>query len=112
MQPIARLGATVIGIDATGENIPIAQTHASHDPQIRNRLKYIHCTAEDLIATEAETFDVVVASEVLEHVSDVGQLVSTCVNLVRVRISSFAGKTLCVHLAPEYEFIQSKAHNN
>ncbi|XP_072035424.1 ubiquinone biosynthesis O-methyltransferase-like [Amphiura filiformis] len=82
-EPLARLGATVIGIDATEENIPIAQTHASHDPEIRTRLKYIHGTTDDLVATEAGMFDVVVASEVLEHVSDVGQLVSTCVDLVR-----------------------------
>ena len=75
----------MIGIDATEENIPIAQTHASHDPGIRARIKYIHGTAEDLLVTEAGMFDVVVASEVVEHVGDAEQLVSTCVDLVKVR---------------------------
>ena len=63
----------------------MAQKHASHDPAIRGHLKYIHGTAEDLVGTESGTFDVVVASEVLEHVSDVEQVVSTCVDLAKVR---------------------------
>lgn len=82
-EPLARLGATVTGVDMVEENISMARKHASHDPAIRGHLKYIHGTAEDLVGTESGTFDVVVASEVLEHVSDVEQVVSTCVDLAK-----------------------------
>ena len=83
-QPLARLGATVIGVDATPENIEVAQHHLSHDPTIRNNVKYICGTAEDLVGTESEMFDAVVCSEVLEHVTNKEDFIATCVSLVKV----------------------------
>ena len=71
LQPLARLGATVIGIDAASENIEIARQHASHDPLLQRRLKYMCTTAEELLESEEGVFDAVVASEVLEHVCNV-----------------------------------------
>ena len=85
MQPLARLGATVIAVDAASENIRVAQEHASHDPLLQRRLKYICATAEDLLGTEEGAFDAVIASEVLEHVSNVQSLVTTCSQLTKVR---------------------------
>nr|XP_054753876.1 ubiquinone biosynthesis O-methyltransferase, mitochondrial-like [Lytechinus pictus] len=81
--PLARLGATVIGVDATPENIEVAQHHLSHDPTIRGNVKYICGTAEDLVRTENETFDAVVCSEVLEHVSQKEDFIKTCAELVK-----------------------------
>ncbi|XP_071493958.1 ubiquinone biosynthesis O-methyltransferase-like [Diadema antillarum] len=82
-EPLARLGATVIGIDATPENIEVAQHHLSHDPTIRGNIKYICGTAQDLIGTESEKFDAVVASEVIEHVTMKDDFIKTCADLVK-----------------------------
>ncbi|XP_030851171.1 ubiquinone biosynthesis O-methyltransferase, mitochondrial [Strongylocentrotus purpuratus] len=82
-EPLARLGATVIGVDATPENIEVAQHHVSHDPTIRGNVKYICGTAEDLVRTEDEAFDALVCSEVLEHVSHKENFIKTCAELVK-----------------------------
>ncbi|KAK0052567.1 ubiquinone biosynthesis O-methyltransferase mitochondrial [Biomphalaria pfeifferi] len=82
-EPLARLGASVIGIEASEENIKIAQAHLIHDPKIRDRVKYIQSTVEDIAETQAGKFDAVVASEVLEHVSETQTFVSSACKLVR-----------------------------
>ncbi|XP_033635143.1 ubiquinone biosynthesis O-methyltransferase, mitochondrial-like isoform X1 [Asterias rubens] len=82
-EPLARLGARVTGIDAALENIEVAQQHASHDPLLHRGLRYMCITAEELLETERGVFDAVVASEVLEHVSDVEGLVATCSQLTK-----------------------------
>ncbi|CAO1618030.1 unnamed protein product [Sympodiomycopsis kandeliae] len=71
-ESLARLGASVMGIDATGTNISIAEHHSSQDPFLSsmNRLTYKHCAAEDLLTSHSEAFDVVASVEVLEHVSN------------------------------------------
>jgi cyclopropane fatty-acyl-phospholipid synthase-like methyltransferase len=65
-QPLARLGATVVGVDMVEENIRVAQTHLMEDPIIVERVKYIHGAVEDLVMTKEGRFDAVVASEVVE----------------------------------------------
>ncbi|XP_005109684.1 ubiquinone biosynthesis O-methyltransferase, mitochondrial [Aplysia californica] len=82
-EPLARLGASVIGVEASEENIKIAQAHLLHDPAIRDNIKYIHTTVEDIAETQAGKFDAVVASEVLEHVADANMFVSSACKLVR-----------------------------
>ena len=65
-EPIARLGAKVTGIDITEAAIMVAISHAK---QFGLDINYICCTAEELAST-GETFDVIYASEVIEHVAD------------------------------------------
>mgnify|MGYP001814791389 CR=1 FL=1 len=65
-EPMARLGANVVGADAAARNIPVAQVHA--DEQGLN-IDYRHTTAEDLAAA-GEQFDAVLNMEVVEHVAD------------------------------------------
>ena len=52
---------------------------------------FINCifvgSVEDLVRTEAEMFDAVVSSEVIEHVSDVKTFVESCCKLVKVKSS-------------------------
>lgn len=84
-QPLGRLGANVVGLDASEENIKIAQAHLIHDPQIRDKVKYIHSTVEDIAEQQAGKFDAVVASEVLEHVADAQTFVSSACKLIRVK---------------------------
>ena len=65
-EPMARLGATVTGIDVTEAAIMAA---TSHTKQAGLDINYRCCTVEDLASTGA-TFDVIYASEVIEHVAD------------------------------------------
>jgi len=65
-EPLARLGAQVTGIDAAERNIGIARAHAE---QSGIKITYLPCAAEDLLATN-QRYDVVLAMEVIEHVSD------------------------------------------
>lgn len=78
-EPLARLGGDVTGIDAAGDAIPIARAHAR---QQALDIDYRHAAAEDLVA-DGESFDAVVAMEVIEHVSDPAALLAACRKLLR-----------------------------
>jgi ubiquinone biosynthesis O-methyltransferase len=86
-EPLARLGATVTGIDAAPENIGIAQAHQNQDPVLMSpgRLTYRAITAEDLLQREGgEKFDIVCAMEIIEHVSDISLFVDCITKLLKV----------------------------
>lgn len=78
-EPMARLGASVTGIDAVATNIGAAQAHAA---QAGLSIDYRQCLAEDLVA-EGQTFDAVLALEIVEHVADVRLFLHACQRLVR-----------------------------
>lgn len=78
-EPMARLGADVVGADAAPRNIPVAQVHAE---QSGLEIDYRHTTAEDM-AAEGERFDVVLNMEVVEHVSDPQAYLTACQHLLR-----------------------------
>jgi 2-polyprenyl-6-hydroxyphenyl methylase/3-demethylubiquinone-9 3-methyltransferase len=78
-EPMARLGATVVGADAAARNIPVAQVHAEAQGL---QIDYRHTTAEALAAA-GESFDVVLAMEIVEHVADAAAFVATCHDLMR-----------------------------
>jgi 2-polyprenyl-6-hydroxyphenyl methylase/3-demethylubiquinone-9 3-methyltransferase len=78
-EPMARLGATVVGADAAERNIPVARLHAEQSGLI---IDYRHTTAEAL-AEAGEAFDVVLAMEIVEHVADPQGFVTTCRNLLK-----------------------------
>lgn len=78
-EPVARMGAEVLGADASERNIGIAKTHAA---QTETVVDYRTVTAEALAAA-GETFDVVLNMEVVEHVADVEFFLSTCASMVR-----------------------------
>ncbi|WP_425082231.1 bifunctional 2-polyprenyl-6-hydroxyphenol methylase/3-demethylubiquinol 3-O-methyltransferase UbiG [Ruegeria arenilitoris] len=65
-EPMARLGAEVVGADAAEGNLPVARIHAE---QSGLDIDYRHTTAEAL-AEAGEQFDVVLNMEVVEHVAD------------------------------------------
>lgn len=77
-EPIARLGATVIGADASETNIEVARIHAA---QSGVEVDYRATTAEAL-AEAGEKFDVVLNMEVVEHVSDVDLFMSATAEMV------------------------------
>ncbi len=78
-EPMARLGAQVVGADAAAGNIPVAQLHAR---QSGLDIDYRHTTAEAL-AEAGERFDVVLNMEVVEHVADPPAYLRACRELLR-----------------------------
>jgi 2-polyprenyl-6-hydroxyphenyl methylase/3-demethylubiquinone-9 3-methyltransferase len=77
-EPMARLGADVVGADAAAGNIPVAQAHAT---QSGLTIDYRHTAAEDLVSQD-EKFDVILNMEVVEHVSDPSAFISACQQLL------------------------------
>ncbi len=78
-ESIARLGATVVGIDVTDKNIRVAKMHAEWSSLT---IDYRLTTVEDL-AGAGETFDVVLNMEVVEHVDHLPDFLAACGRLVR-----------------------------
>lgn len=78
-EPMARLGATVVGVDAAERNIPVAKTHAD---QSGLNIDYQHTTAEAL-AAQGEQFDTVLNMEVVEHVADPLAYLTACQTLLK-----------------------------
>ena len=78
-EPMARLGATVVGADAAAGNIPVAQVHAQ---QSGLNIDYRHTTAEAL-AEAGEQFDVVLNMEVVEHVASPIDYLIACRTLLK-----------------------------
>jgi len=78
-EPLARLGAQVVGADPSEENIAVAAAHAKEGGV---GVDYRATTAEDL-AAQREQFDIVLAMEVVEHVTNVDDFVATCAAMVK-----------------------------
>ncbi|MFS8000977.1 putative methyltransferase [Helianthus anomalus] len=84
-EPLARMGASVTGIDAVEKNIKIARLHADLDP-VASSIEYRCTTAENLVEDHMK-FDAVIASEVIEHVADPAEF---CKSLSALTVSNGA----------------------
>jgi len=85
-EPLARLGAKVLGIDASLEGIEVARAHAKKDPIVEKNVSYQQCNSEDLFwenRSSSELFDAVIASEIIEHVEYPKDFLRNCANLVK-----------------------------
>jgi 2-polyprenyl-6-hydroxyphenyl methylase/3-demethylubiquinone-9 3-methyltransferase len=92
-EPLARMGATVTGIDPSPEIIAAARVHAGEGGLA---IDYRATTAEGL-AAEGEAFDAVLILEVVEHVTDVAAFVATVGTLVKpggIVVASTINRTL------------------
>jgi 2-polyprenyl-6-hydroxyphenyl methylase / 3-demethylubiquinone-9 3-methyltransferase len=78
-EPMARLGASVVGADAAPRNIPVAALHAEQSGLV---IDYRLTTAEAL-AEAGEQFDVVLNMEVVEHVDDPQGYLTACQRLLK-----------------------------
>lgn len=78
-EPMARLGADVVAVDASDKNIKTASLHAA---QSDLEIDFRHTTAEAL-AEAGEQFDIIVNMEVVEHVADVNAYLSACRALMK-----------------------------
>jgi 2-polyprenyl-6-hydroxyphenyl methylase / 3-demethylubiquinone-9 3-methyltransferase len=78
-EPLARLGARVTGLDPAPTNIAVARLHAERSGvAVEYRGEPV-----EAVAARDETFDVVLAMEVVEHVADVSAFVRACGRTVR-----------------------------
>jgi 2-polyprenyl-6-hydroxyphenyl methylase / 3-demethylubiquinone-9 3-methyltransferase len=96
-EPLADLGASVVGIDATARNIEIARWHAVESEL---SIDYRHCLTEDIEQT-GERFDVVLNTEVIEHVVNPHQLLADCSKLLKpngIMIVATLNRTLKAYL--------------
>ncbi len=77
-EPMANLGASVTGIDASEKNIKVASIHSK-----KNNLKisYINKSPEQL--NEKEKFDVILNLEIVEHVDNIDLYLQSCFNLLK-----------------------------
>ncbi len=78
-EPMARLGAEVVGADPSETNIEIARLHMQSSGL---EIDYRSTTAEAL-AADGETFDVILNMEVIEHVADVPLFLKATSSMVR-----------------------------
>tara|TARA_B100000900_G_scaffold258260_1_gene220114 strand:- start:200 stop:925 length:726 start_codon:yes stop_codon:yes gene_type:complete len=77
-EPMANLGASVTGIDASEKNIKVASIHSK-----KNNLKinYINKSPEQL--NEKEKFDIILNLEIVEHVDNIDLYLQSCFNLLK-----------------------------
>lgn len=78
-ESMARLGATVTGIDVVDRNLFIAEEHAQ---RAGLEIGYELSTAE-AVADQGRAFDIVLNMEVVEHVADLDGFMAACGALVR-----------------------------
>jgi 2-polyprenyl-6-hydroxyphenyl methylase/3-demethylubiquinone-9 3-methyltransferase len=78
-EPLARLGAHLVGADPAENNIAAAKAHAqAAELEIDYR-----CSSAEAMADAGERFDLVLAMEVVEHVTDVTLFVERCAEMVK-----------------------------
>ena len=83
-EPMARLGAHVLGADASDANIKTAQLHAE---QNHLKIDYRTTTAETLAANgnngKPAQFDIILNMEVIEHVANPAEFVRACAAMLK-----------------------------
>ena len=77
-EPLSRLGAQVIGVDPSPSNIAAAKLHADRG---HLSIDYRNTTIEQMDVRER--FDIVLAMEVVEHVTDVGVFLKRCAAMLK-----------------------------
>jgi 2-polyprenyl-6-hydroxyphenyl methylase/3-demethylubiquinone-9 3-methyltransferase len=78
-EPLARLGAGVTGLDPAPTNVQVARLHAEQ----AGLLVDYRSEPVEVVAERGERFDVVLAMEVVEHVTDVPAFTAACARAVK-----------------------------
>uniref|UniRef100_F7B383 Ubiquinone biosynthesis O-methyltransferase, mitochondrial n=2 Tax=Ciona intestinalis TaxID=7719 RepID=F7B383_CIOIN len=87
-EPLARLGASVLGIDASDNVLEVAKIHRDGNTELSD-LQYIDADLEDIVGAGTLRFHAVVASEVVEHVEDKTKFINNCCSLLMPNGSLF-----------------------
>jgi len=77
-EPMCRLGASVVGIDASKKNIQVAKFHAK-----KNKLKIEYKVASPEILKAKDKFDVILNMEIVEHVEDINFFIKESSKLLK-----------------------------
>jgi len=77
-EPMSRLGANIVGIDASKKNIEVAKLHAKKQ---KLKINYICASPETLITKKK--FDVILNMEIVEHVEDIDFFIKKSSNLLK-----------------------------
>jgi len=77
-EPMARLGAEVVGIDASEKNVNVAKLHAKKNDL---KIKYF-CSSPENFKTDKK-FDVILNMEIIEHVEDISFFLKSCTKLLK-----------------------------
>ena len=78
-ESMARMGATVTGIDIVSRSLGVASLHCLKQ---QLDIEYILCTAEQLVSRQRQ-FDVVLNMEVVEHVVELPVFMKSCASLLK-----------------------------
>ncbi len=79
-EPMCRLGANMVSVDASGANINTAKIHAQEQGL---GIDYRHGAAENLLPGDANSFDAILNMEVIEHTANPAQFLQSCTALLR-----------------------------
>ncbi|XP_055491845.1 ubiquinone biosynthesis O-methyltransferase, mitochondrial [Leucoraja erinacea] len=88
-EPLGRLGAVVVGIDPLEDNIRTAKLHQLFDPVLKGQVEYTACSLEEMAMEATNTFDAVVASEVVEHVNNLEIFIKCAAQVLKPEGSLF-----------------------
>ena len=77
-EPMCRLGASVVGIDASTKNIKVAKLHAK-----KNKLKIVYKVSSPEELKTKVKFDVILNMEIIEHVEDINFFIKESSKLLR-----------------------------
>lgn len=77
-EPLARLGARVLGLDAEAKAVAVATAHAGRQGL---GIDY-RCAVPEALAAEGRIFNLVLAMEIIEHVADIDAFVAACAKLM------------------------------
>jgi len=77
-EPMCRLGASVVGIDASKKNIEVAKFHAK-----KNKLKIDYKVASPELLNTKVKFDVILNMEIIEHVEDINFFIKESSKLLK-----------------------------
>ncbi len=81
-QPLAEAGHHVLGIDASHVNVEVASKHGKALPNLRYRQALVETLIEERQHNVEMEYDLVLNTEVVEHVPDPNALLSDCADLV------------------------------
>ncbi|MEZ5589453.1 MAG: bifunctional 2-polyprenyl-6-hydroxyphenol methylase/3-demethylubiquinol 3-O-methyltransferase UbiG [Gammaproteobacteria bacterium] len=79
-ESMVQRGAQVVAIDMAEASLAVARLHQRESAV---EVDYRHCSAEELAAAEAASFDIVTCLEMLEHVPDPAAVVTACQQLLK-----------------------------
>ena len=82
-EPMNRLGANVVGIDASKKNIEVAKFHAK-----KNKLKINYICASPEILKIQKKFDVILSMEIVEHVEDINFFIKKSSELLKKNLET------------------------